>query len=476
MPPSLASRLLFHAAPVPVLFESKNVSHELTPEIYDFVALSLRAYVSPWWSKITRYDKDFLPHISAVFTTVIRALDHRIQSLDISDLVFHDAPAIITQHYRDYRNAAAKTQTAYATGGAASLPSLFAHLQPHMAISPDGVLNREYYRQIVDQILKACLPPEEYEPESERLIIREVIVKVLIDDVIPKITQPWFINRTILDLMGPPEEPIYVSQPPVPPSTSTSHTFIVIALSLLQSFSGMCLALIHTYKQAMSTIKLVQQTPPRTPQPPPAPFVPPAPEPVIRASSLTSPLSTTSSISSNTFTSAFPTITVSPAPPSLSEQQSYADSPLILLSELISAQERYSSTITLTIMSMIAASMTPFLDKLLPHMLHNFLSPAFILNTTRTAKRTMFPNGYPGPQPSTPSPEEQAEWRARLVSWKGTGGVALLLPLLLGPDPSKTLEAALDPLSDLQCNLRLVVFLLDRILVGLFPELSGSQS
>ncbi|KAH9486725.1 hypothetical protein JR316_0000790 [Psilocybe cubensis] len=474
MPPSLASRLLFHAAPAPLLFHSHNVAPELTPEIYDFLALALRAYVSPWWSKITRYDKDFLPHISAVLTTVIRVLDRRIQALDLPDLVFHDAPAIIVQHYRDYRNAAAKTQTAYATGGAASLSTLFAHLQPHMAISPDGSLNREYYRQIVDHILKACLPPEEYAPEAERLIIREVVVKVLIDDVIPKITQPWFINRTILDLMGPQEEPIFVSQPPVPPSTSTSHTFLVIVLSLLQSFSGMCLALIHTYKQTMSTIKLVQQSPPRTPQPPPPAFVPSVPEPITRTSSLASPLSTTSSISSHTYASAIPTMVATDSHPASFGHHNYADQPLVLLSELVSAQERYTSTITLTIVSMITASMTPFMDKLLPHMLHNFLSPAFILNVTRTAKRTMFPNGYPGPQPPIPSPEEQAEWRARLVSWKGTGVVALLLPLLLGPDSSKTLESALDPLSDAECNLRLLVFLLDRILVGLFPELSGS--
>lgn len=210
MPPSLASRLLFHAAPAPVLFDSSNVSPELSPEIFDFIALALRAYVSPWWSKITRYDKDFLPHITLILTHVIRVLDHRIHALDVPDLVFHDISTILTQHYRDYRNAAAKTNTAYASGGAVPLSTLFAHLQPHMAISPHGVINREYYRQIVDHILKVCLPPEEYGPEAERLIIREVIVKVLVDDVIPKIVEPWFINRTILDLMGAQDEPLYV--------------------------------------------------------------------------------------------------------------------------------------------------------------------------------------------------------------------------------------------------------------------------
>jgi len=118
--------------------------------------------------------------------------------------------------------------------------------------------------------------------------------------------------------------------------------------------------------------------------------------------------------------------------------------------------------------------MTPFLDKLLPHLLSEFFSPAFILTATKTAKRTLFPNGYPAPTPIDPSPEEQAVLRTRLVAWRGKGGIELLLPILLGPDPSRTLGAALDPLSSAQCNHHLVVFLLDRILVGLFPELAGS--
>lgn len=205
MPPSLASRLLFQGTPPPTL-----VSPELTPELYDFIALALRAYVSPWWSKITRYDKDLLPHISTILSTVLRDLHLRAQAADLPSLVFHDVPAILTQHYRDHHNAAAKTATAYASGGAAPLSALFAQLQPHMAISPDGSLDREYYRQIVDHILKASLPPDDYDPDAERIIIREIFVKVLLDDIFPKVTQPWFIHKAILDLIGSPEQPIFI--------------------------------------------------------------------------------------------------------------------------------------------------------------------------------------------------------------------------------------------------------------------------
>ncbi|KAF9480023.1 hypothetical protein BDN70DRAFT_878039 [Pholiota conissans] len=536
MPPSLASRLLFHAQPgqppPPLLLDPRGVAPELTPEIYDFIALALRAYVSPWWAKITRYDKDLLPQISAVLSHVIRCLDHRLRAQDLPALVFQDVPAILTQHYRDYRNAASKTSTAYAAGGAASLPALFAQLQPHMAVSPDGLLDREYYRQIVDHILRATLPPETYDPEPERIIIREVVVKVLLDDIIPRIVQPWFIQKAILDLIGDPIEPLYITPAvplkppaapaPAPPSNHpfSFHNLIIIVLSALQSFSGMCLALIHGYKQAITTIKLVQQSPPPSPKPafhtaataaaaaaPSAVVAAPSvltavPNDQLPASanvtSLASVPSTTSSVSSTPPMSTYSTPVATPPPPpgALSShpkftytqhegpllrdphpQQpppAYAHAPLLLLAEISSSSQRFSSTTLLTTAHMLCASLTPFLDRLLPHMLYQFLSPAFVLNLVRTGKRTLFPNGYPGVQPPDPTLEEQAELRARLVAWRGKGGLALLTPILLGPDPSATLGAALDPLSDAQCNLRLVVFLLDRILVGLFPELSGS--
>jgi len=77
-------------------------------------------------------------------------------------------------------------------------------------------------------------------------------------------------------------------------------------------------------------------------------------------------------------------------------------------------------------LTMLSISITSFLDKLLPYLLLNILSPAFILNITRLSKRTLFPNGYPGPQPQEPTLEEQAEIRAKLVAWRGKGVMCTL--------------------------------------------------
>lgn len=237
----LAHRLLFpnvsHDAQLPSLVSPP----ELSAELYDVLALSLRAYVIPWWSRISRYDKQFLPHLTRTFTTVIHRLDARIRAAPLSDLVCAYIPAILTQHYRDYRNAELKLGTAYASGASASLPQLFHHLQPHIAVSEDGQLDPEYFRQLIDHILSVCLPSDDYQPAAERLIIREVILKVLLFDIIPKVSQPWFIQKSILDLLqlneqnGQPE----LSCTTLSPSDGgfSLHSVLIIFLSAVRAIS-----------------------------------------------------------------------------------------------------------------------------------------------------------------------------------------------------------------------------------------------
>ncbi|KAI0735378.1 PXA domain-containing protein [Earliella scabrosa] len=209
-PVTLAKRILFPNLPpdadLPPLLLHPGAALELNAELYDFIALALRAYVNTWWTKITRYDKEFLPEITRILTVVIRTLEVRLLATDLSPLVLRDLPTLLTQHWIDYRNAQAKLHTSYATGGAASLSQLFHQAQPHMAVSADGVIDPVYVRQAVDHILKTCLPPEDYEPETERYIVREIIVKVLAGSVLPRVTQPWFIHKIILDQLGP-EQP-----------------------------------------------------------------------------------------------------------------------------------------------------------------------------------------------------------------------------------------------------------------------------
>ncbi|KAJ7169629.1 PXA domain-containing protein [Mycena filopes] len=475
---SLPKRLLFPALPsndLPPLFATPTTPPELTAEVYDFVALALRAFVNPWWTKITRYDKEFLPDITRILTHVVRALEARVQDTDLAPLVFRHVPAILTQHYRDYRNASSKLSTSYASGAALSLPLLFHGLQPHMAVAPDGSIDTEYMRQVVDHILKACLPEEDYAPEPQRFVIREIVLKILLKDVIPKVTQPWFIQKTILDLLGEEEVVIAKSRPSSPPASSFSfHTLIVVLLSAIQALSGACLAMIHAYKQAVGTIKRVNQTPrPQLVRRVSSPF--PRPRSPASIPIPTSPMSPSISASSSvsSWAAAGPDISLPPIPSSDTAPNDYALPSLTLVSEIFTTSARMaSSSITHTV-SLLLMLFAPFLDRLLPYLLTQTLSPKLLLTITRNAKRTLFPNGYPAPPPIDPTPEEQAQMRASLLAYRGKSPwvESHILPLILGSDPNETLAAALDPLTSRECNVHLVMLLLDCIIGTLFPEM-----
>ncbi|TFK87940.1 hypothetical protein K466DRAFT_489949 [Polyporus arcularius HHB13444] len=538
-PVSLAKRILFPSLPadadLPPLLLSPAAAPELNAELYDFIALALRAYVNVWWSKITRYDKEFLPEVTRILTVVIRTLEARLLATDLSPLVLRDLPTLLNQHWTDYRNAHSKLHTSYAVGGAASLAQLFHQMQPHMAVSADGVVDPVYVRQAVDHILKTCLPPEDYEPETERYIVREIILKVLVGSVLPRVTQPWFIHKIILDQLGPEnsgkvnEHPNSIeddaSLPDRPPlqRRGSQHlsfqSFVIFFLSAVQSVSGACLALLHAYKQARDTIKKVNQNAashasdePRheaTPSDPHGPFhsrgdassytpafpgtlnvPPPAPPPLppspsSESASLLKPPSHTSSTSQTREPTPAPAPATPPPPP----LPNYTHPPLTFVLTLLtpppsspSAAQPHASLTTaraLTHLLTLAGSLAaPFLARLLPYLLYTHLfSPAALANIVRSARRALFPEGWPAPPPVDPPPEEQAEMREavrRRLAERVPGAIAPLL----GPTPAAraaTIDAALAPLDNAACNAHLAVFILDLVLLTVFPEMGVSE-
>ena len=212
---SLTKRLLFphlpSSSPTPPLLQTSSTHPALDAEFYDLIALALRAYVNPWWAKITRYDKQLLLELTPILASVLRALEARALTTDLSPLIYHDLPTLFTQHCIDYRTAARKLGSSYAAAGSASLPMLFHGQQQHVGVSIDGKVDEVYMRAAVDIVLKACLSPEDWDAEAERYLIREIIVKTISIDLAPRITQPWYLHSIVLGLLGPPDEPLGVS-------------------------------------------------------------------------------------------------------------------------------------------------------------------------------------------------------------------------------------------------------------------------
>lgn len=573
-PPSLARRLLFpYLHPdtdLPPLLVSPAASPELNDELYNFIAIALRAYVHPWWTKITRYDKEFLPDITRVVTVVVRSLEARVVRTDLSPLVLRDLPALLSQHFQDYRNVQTKLHTSYAAGGAATLPQLFHQAQPHMAVSADGMVDEAYVRQAMDDILKTCLPTEDYEADPERYIIREILVKVVLGGVVPRLTQPWFIHQCLLTLLGPeegqekvvvvrdsihtfsscvhkplqefihwpssttfscvikpilmrhqPPAPLQDTDAPVAPPQRTGSSFsfqalVIVFLSALRSFSGACLACMHAYRHTIDAIKKANQSGspltksvgtdsakdqasntlpgtlvPMTPMPPtasiaqPAPPLspPPSPPSLSRASSTRSTVHFAPSVLSVPLA---PVNSLQPEPQAqLQAQLNYVHPTLQLLSTLLTATSPPASpprNTPLAITHVLALLLTPFtslISRLLPYLLYtHLLSPPSLISILQAAKAALFPGGWPVVPPPDPTPDEQTALRASLVRRLLSLFPTPLLPVL-GTSPAARAHAAdalLEPLSSPECNAHLVVFLLDVIILTIFPEMGVAVS
>jgi hypothetical protein len=111
------------------------------------------------------------------------------------------------------------------------------------------------------------------------------------------------------------------------------------------------------------------------------------------------------------------------------------------------------------------------------------LSYQFLTSIVIKAKHTLFPNGYLSPTPPDPPPEEQALLREQLLSWRPRNRAsAYLMSLLIGDSGEgneargrETMEDAVDAFGWRECNAHLVVLVIDRIILGLWPELGAGM-
>jgi hypothetical protein len=136
-------------------------------------------------------------------------------------------------------------------------------------------------------------------------------------------------------------------------------------------------------------------------------------------------------------------------------------------------------------------------NRLIPHVIYNSaLTPYRLSTIVSQAKKTLFPNGYPGPPPVEPTPSEQLVLREQLevrlmeiFPCRSPTRVLLFLtlinyipaassPFLLGsdlPTSQRTISSVLDPLSFRECNAHLLIFILDVILLRVFPEIGAGN-
>lgn len=99
------------------------------------------------------------------------------------------------------------------------------------------------------------------------------------------------------------------------------------------------------------------------------------------------------------------------------------------------------------------------------------LSASSMLSVVRLSKRALFPNGYPGPPPVDPTAEEQVAIREQLIQRLAEWPPSVVRCVLLGD--AAAVGPAVDALGDGTCNRHLAVFVLDAVLLSVFPEMGS---
>lgn len=457
---SVHPRILNHLPQPPPRILHSDAHPTLDPLILDLISLICREHILTWYSAISRDpDRAFINQVSAILIHVVQALEVRLAHVDLVELVVLDLPALLERHVRDFDDAEDKARTGHAHN--LDRDNVFHLLQPHLAIGlvpfpatgvVEPVVDKSYLRALVTNLLVLLLPPEDCRAETERAIVREIIVNVVFGSLVGRVAQPWFLHMMIGKVLERQEggQPVHRTDEQNPPPTSpiTSKQALGSAQAVLHHGLSVLSKIAPLFRAVTASVSALYHT--ATASPVPAHYA--------GVSPLSAP--TLSFIQ-----------TLLPPSPLLSQTLHYINLPLSLASSFITSLMFYI-----------------FNEKV--------FTPNLTQSLLELATRALFPNGHPPPKEPDPNLEEREELRIRceeLVAAVLPGKLQLFVTVLPStlifscrnlvilakitlppsiPDRSIALsQHLLRPISSHIANVHLFIVLIDLVVGKVFPEL-----
>ncbi|KAG9326373.1 hypothetical protein KVV02_003724 [Mortierella alpina] len=190
--------------PVPQLLSQPHP--DLDAEAYHFLAFLVRDFIQTWYSSFSS-DPQLVTSVVDVVIHIVRTLEQRSQEVDWVALLLQDVPEVLKRHYVNYRQASQMLETAYAPNQ--TIESIFHGLQPHFALRDGEESEKEYLRQLADELLRILLPEAEYRSDCVRWLVREILCCLVLRSLVEILTEPDMINyivNTLLVDFGPSDE------------------------------------------------------------------------------------------------------------------------------------------------------------------------------------------------------------------------------------------------------------------------------
>lgn len=395
---ALHQRILFPSpsGPRPPRILHSPAYSTLDPLILDLLALICREHILTWYSSISRDpDRAFIQQVTSILIHVIQAVEVRLAHVDLVGLQVLDLPSLLERHVADWDQATEKANTGHAHNF--DRDNVFHLLQPHIAVSlsqasPGGSLDpkvdKTYLRALVDNLLRLLLPPEDYRAETERAIVREIIVNTILGSVFNRVAQPWFLHSAIAKILEGRQEGEELARTEAEvaaqnetrageeKSTSPPPTVLDRSLAALSS----ALSLLHAITASLSAL--------------------------------------------------YHTAIASPVPPHYRAHPPLAVPSLSFLVALLPSSPLVTQVVHY--LSLPLALMSYFITSLIFYLVNEKILNAGLVKTVlEVATRALFPNGRPAPKEPDPDVDEQKEWKRRCEQ-----AVAKALPGKLNSLPS----------------------------------------
>ncbi|KAK4703046.1 hypothetical protein P7C70_g3174, partial [Phenoliferia sp. Uapishka_3] len=429
--------------PTPRILHS-SAHATLDPLILNLISLICRWHVLSWYSAISRDpDRTFVRHVTSILVHVIQALEVRLADVDLVELVALDLPNLLEQHIEDFEEAEDKAHSGHAHN--LDRDEVFHKLQSHIAVqllpTPTGVpqpkVDNVYLRALVDNLLRLLLPPEDYRAETERTVVCEIIVNIILGNVFDKVAQPWFLYQIIAKVIEGRQAASKSKQPGVVDPTPD--------LSKVEASLGTVGTLKAVARAGLATLASL-----------PAVF-----------NAVTVSLSTL-----------YHTAIASPVPTRFRDRPPLTTPALSLVLALLPPSTFLSQSIHYIQLPLALAS--SFVTSLVFYVFNEKVFTASLTKTIlEAASSALFPDGRPPPKVQDPSPDEQAELMKRCERKVAEVLPPQLVNALIPPEvPDRPLALSrhlLAPLSSHTANVHLFVLVLDLVLGRIFPELVGQE-
>ncbi|XP_022665580.1 sorting nexin-13-like isoform X2 [Varroa destructor] len=173
----------------------------------DVLQLLFRDYVLPWYSRLST-DESFLAHIKDLFHEVVVNLSNKAKEVDWVNYLTVNLVDDFASHLRLFRQAQAKVQrrphqeSSYSNGRANADHLLHTFFRMETAME-------QYLQQVSEVLLYLLLPPADFQNHVTRAFLRELIANIVLLPVIDMITDPDYINQTIVWMVRQRNKGIY---------------------------------------------------------------------------------------------------------------------------------------------------------------------------------------------------------------------------------------------------------------------------